>query len=152
MIERLPRLPARNVYASHFNGVLKSQYVILLATRYGTYLEGILSGENRHERHVKNCNARANHPHFEIQAAKPILLHRPRLDDKQPKAQLCRTFHATKVLVQEGRTIGARWNIALTFEMGDPRAADKSPRSRFNRDKRTFRVTTSPKDTNTRAK
>ena len=60
--------------------------------RYITYLEGIVMGENRHERHVDNCDARANLPHFEIHAAEPVLLHRPRLDNKEPKAQL---YHTT---------------------------------------------------------
>lgn len=65
------------------------------------YLEGIPTGKNRHERHVNNCDARAKLPHFEIHAAEPILLHRPRLDDKQPKAQLCHmTTQATEVSVQ----------------------------------------------------
>lgn len=95
MIERLPKLPARKVYASLFNSVMKSQYVFLrwanAAEGAVQYLEGIRSGENCHEWHVSDCDARAKHPYFEVQAAEPVPLHRARLDDEQPKAKLYQT-------------------------------------------------------------
>ena len=81
------------------------------------YLEGIRSGENCHKWHVKNCDARTNHPHFEVQAAEPIPLRRPRLDDKQPEAEFCR--RRTRQY-QEERTNGAHENCAFTFKVGYP--------------------------------
>ena len=79
-------------------------------------------GVKHHERHVKNCDARANLPNFEIRAAEPILLHRPRFDDKQPKAQLCRT--SPRRQYREKRLIGARRDFALTFKVGNPTGTD----------------------------
>ena len=82
------------------------------------YLERVISCEKCHKWHVKDRDARADHPHFEIQAAEPVLLHWPRLDNKQPKAQLCRTQRRQ---YRDGQTVGASENRAFTFKMSDPR-------------------------------
>ena len=81
--KRLPRLPARNVYASHFVDRISAE------PSYGMtpHLERIGSREDCHHRHVKDGNCGANDPCFKVQTPEPILLHRTRVENEEPKTE-----------------------------------------------------------------
>lgn len=82
VMQRLPKLPAKNVYASFWRTSSARRHG---QTRYATYLERILASEDSNERHVNNRYDGTTNPELEVNAPEPILLSSC-IDQEQPKA------------------------------------------------------------------
>lgn len=84
--DMLPKLPARNVKASHCR--MQSVEPASATTRDVTHFEWISPGKNRDKWHVRDGDKRAGDPGLEVQAAEPVLLYRAGVNEEEPEAEL----------------------------------------------------------------